>query len=276
MGALLNSSFDAVSVARPESQERAYKKELRLNRLYGEAKLVSSWLHIDQSNLKPDCLTHVQGAFALTLLTEAEQRTQFVIPKPESGESVQEFRDRFLAAFPPGREPRSGSFDAERAEWISFALKDKKADTEPLVVAKREWLLANGHVYTPTLRAGEMVLWDSGVPHASIPGPCATTRNVRMSTFVSMLPAALVSEAERKVRDEMLEKLETSGHRVTTVGKSGKVLKCKFGETGRTYGKEVPSFDKSRVVRASKRALCDAEPDGVAAKIQRLCAGEGL
>lgn len=280
LNALLNSSFDAISVARPECQDRAYKKELRLNKLYNEGNaLVSSWLHIDQANTKPDCFTHIQGALTLGDLTEAEQRTQFIIPKVDSDETIQEFRDRFLLAFTPSQEAKTSGFDPERAEWISFGLKDKVEDTDSLVIAKRKWLIENGYVYTPTLEAGEMVLWDSGVPHASIPGPCTgKTRNVRMSTFVSMLPAELVSDEERKVRNDMLEKLETSGHRVTTFGKSGKVLKCKFNETGRTYGNTLPAFDKSSVVRASKRAL-DASgdsTDSVAYKTQRLCAGEGL
>ena len=286
LNALVNSSFDAIGVARPDCQDRAYKKEVRLNQLYGEGdELVSSWLHIDQSNTKPDCLIHIQGAFALTELGEAEQRTQFIIPKPDSEETVQEFRDRFLRTFDPRKEPKTSGSDPERDEWISFALKDKVADTDPLVVAKRKWLIENGYVHTPTLKAGEMVLWDSGVPHASIPGPCTQPgqkRGIRMSTFVSMLPSALVSDEERKVRDEMLEKLDTSGHRVTALGKKGKVLKCKFAETGRTYGKELPEFNKQRVVRASKRALEelkddeDDTTDSVAHRTQRLCAGIGL
>ena len=282
LDALLNSSFDAISVARPECQERAYNKEIRLNQIYNEGPdLVSSWLHIDQANTKKDCLIHVQGAFALTDLGTSEQRTQFIIPNPDSEETIQEFRDRFLQAFPPDKEPKTSGFDPERAEWISFALKDKIEDTDPIVIAKRKWLIEHGHVYTPTLEAGEMVLWDSGVPHASIPGPTqpGQKRNIRMSTFVSMLPAELVTPEERRVRDDMLEKMETSGHRVTTFGKSGKVLKCKFNESGRTYGKELPAFDKQRVVRASKRALAESDDkseDSVARKIQRLCAGEGI
>jgi hypothetical protein len=283
LNALLNSSFDAVSVARPECQARAYQKEVRLNQLYKEGpNLVSSWLHIDQSNLKPDCFTHIQGAFALTDLGVAEQRTQFIIPNPDSEETAQEFRDRFLKAFPPDKKTKTSGFDAERAEWISFALNGKIEDTDPIVIAKRKWLIENGYVYTPTLEEGEMVLWDSGVAHASMPGPCTEPdqeRKIRMSTFVSMLPAELVTDEERRVRDDMLEKMETSGHRVTTFGKSGKVLKCKFNESGRTYGKELPKFDKTRVVCASKRALAESDDkseDSVARKIQRLCAGEGI
>ena len=276
-GVAVNSSFDAISVARPDGQDRAYQKEERLNKRYGEAELVSSWLHIDQSNFKANCLQHIQGGFAVTPLGVAEQRTQFIIP-PE-GETIQAFRDRFLGAFPPSEDAKTS--DPERSEWISFALKDKVEDTDPLVIAKRNWLIANGRVYTPTLKAGEMVLWDSGVPHASIPGPRVAPgqkRRLRMSTFVSMAPAPLVPSDERVARDKMLHDGNTSGHRVTTRGKRGQVLACKFAKTGRTYGKEVPAFDEGRVVRASKRVLAESdEPEwSVARKTHRLCAGAGL
>lgn len=278
--ALVNSSFDAVSVVRPDSQERSYKKEVRLNERYREgAELLSSWLHIDQANCWSEVLRHVQAAFALEELGESEQRTQFVLPK--EGETIQSFRDRFLAAFPPPKDPpKKASSDPERAEWISYALDDNVEKTDPIVIAKRKWLLANGRIYTPTLKKGEMVLWLSAVPHASIPGPCAPERErrTRVVGFVSMLPAALVTDKERAVRDTMLDDLDTSGHRVTAEGKSGKVLKCKFAKTGRTYGKELPAFDESRVVKASKRALAASdEPEwSVARKTQRLCAGAGL
>ncbi len=276
----VNSSFDAISVVRPDSQERSYKKEVRLNERYREGDtLLSSWLHIDQANCWSEVLRHIQAAFALEELGEAEQRTQFVLPKP--GETIQQFRDRFLAAFPPPKDPpKKGSSDPERAEWISFALDDNVEKTDPVVIAKRKWLLANGRIYTPTLQKGEMVLWLSAVPHASIPGPCPAEgeRRTRVVTFVSMLPAAEVTDKERAVRNEMLESLDTSGHRVTAEGKKGKVLKCKFTKTGRTYGKELPAFDESRVVKASKRALAESdEPEwSVARKTQRLCAGAGI
>lgn len=275
----VNSSFDAVGVARPECQERAYQNERRLNARFGEGPtLVSSWLHVDQSNRRPDCLRHIQGAFALTPLGEAEQRTQFIIP-PE-GETAQSFRDRFLAAFPPKAPPKKGA-DPERAEWVSFALKNQVHQTDPVVVAKRKWLIANGRVYAPQLKQGEMVLWDSGVPHASIPGECAgrEPRGIRMSTFVSMLPAALVTGAERVKRDAMLEKQVTSGHRVTAESESGKLSEDKFPKTGRVYpGQRLPAFNEDEVVRAAKRHLAASEePEwSVARKTQRLCAGAGL
>ena len=283
-GVPVNSSFDGISVGRPDSQKRVFKKEEQLNKKYGEGDtLVSSWLHIDQANNKPDCMEHIQGALALTNLTESEQRTQFIIPKPDSDETIQMFRDRFLDAFPPTLDAYGKISDADRADWVSFGLKNNVEDTDPIVIAKRKWLIENGHVYTPTLEAGQMVIWDSGVPHASMPGPLPSgnsSRDVRISIFSSMLPAAVVTEEERKVRNNMLDKTVTSTHRVTAVGKSGKILEAKFSDMGRTYGKEPPSYSYDSVVRASKRQLeesgDDKRPDSLANKTQRLCAGDGL
>jgi len=273
---LVNSSFDAVSVARPDSQQRAFTKEVNLNERYGESELLSSWLHFDQSNLVTGVAHHVQSALALEDLGEAEQRTHFVIPP--KGTTIQEFRDRFLDAFPLTEEAKSS--DAERDEWISLALKAKVEDTDPLVLAKRKWLLEHGRVYTPTLKKGELVFWLSAVPHASIPGPCpeGQERKVRISAFVCMKPSVLVDEKHRATRDAMLEDLQTSGHGVTSDGKNGKPRRRKFVETGRTYGKALPKFKKDRVVKASKRALAaSGAPDwSVARKTQRLCAGAGL
>ena len=283
-GEKVNSSADAISVAKPDKQARAYKTAVRLNAKFNEGDtLVSPWLHMDQSNFKKDCALFFQGAFALTDLTEKEQRTQFIIPKRDSEETIQMFRDRFLTEFPPEDELGTKNVsDAEREEWISLAIKDA-GKVDPLVLKKRKWLIENGEVYTPTLKAGQMVIWDSGVPHASIPGPCNEPdehRNIRMSTFVCMVPAKLVTNEERKVRDSMLDKAQTSGHRFTEFGKSGKVRKCGFNETGRTYGAPIPEFSKETVVFASKRKLeetGDSErPDSLANKTQRLCAGEGM
>lgn len=286
-GKKVNSSADAISVAKPDKQARAYKTAVRLNSKFGEGDtLVSPWLHMDQSNFKKDCALFFQGAFALTDLSEKEQRTQFIIPNPESEETIQMFRDRFLTEFPAEDELKKKSVsDAEREEWVPLAIKDGDiAKTDPLVLKKRKWLIENGQVYTPTLKAGQMVIWDSGVPHASIPGPCDEVnehRNIRVSTFVCMIPAELVTEEERNVRDKMLDKAETSGHRSTEVGKSGKVRKCAFKETGRVYGGAfLPKFSKETVVMASKRKLKETgdseRPDSLANKTQRLCAGNGM
>jgi hypothetical protein len=256
------SSFDAISVARPDSQERCYKAELRNQKEKGEGELLSSWLHTDQAKAKTQCLHHIQGAFAITDLGPAEQRTQLVVPKSPL-ETMQSFRDRFVAAFPP--EPAAKvKFDPEREEWV------KHSDAE------RAWLLREGEIVTPELKAGQMLLWDSGVPHASIPGPVAEgqKRKVRISTFVSAVPIAAVSPGDLLERKKMLEQGDTSGHRVTTKGKT-KYLQCKFAKTAWSRGKPLPAYSAARVVSGFKRAH-EEDDDSVAAKIARLCGGYGF
>lgn len=253
------SSFDAIAVCRPDSQKRAYNSEIKHQRDKEERTMLSSWLHTDQAKGKRQCMEHIQAAFALTDLGEAEQRTQLVVP--QKGEMCQSFRDRFIDAFPPEVTPK-GKFDAEREEWI------KHTDAE------RRWLLDNGRVVTPVLRAGQMLLWDSGMPHASVPGPLkdpAATRGVRMSVFVSALPLELLDTADLNVRRRMLEQGDTSGHRVTSKGKRT-YRQCKFTKTGRTYNKVIPTYSSDRVVTGFKRAI-DANEDSTAAKIARMCGG---
>ena len=255
------ASFDAISVCRPKSQERAYQFEVRNQRKKFERVMLSSWCHTDQAKAKTQCAEQYQGAFALNAIGEAEQRTQLVIP-PE-GMTIQEFRDAFIAAFPPETGGKKKSIDPEREEWI------KHTDAE------RAWLIDNGRIVAPTLKAGQMLIWDSGVPHASIPGPAppdGSERNVRISVFVSALPIQLIEEEDIKLRRKMLEQGDTSGHRVTSKGKKG-YRQCKFSKKGRTYpGEEIPNFATTRVVSGFKRAIEDNE-DTTAAKIARMCGG---
>jgi hypothetical protein len=255
-------SFDAVSVCRPDSQARAAK-----NGKDKDVPAVAEWLHTDQAKGKSQCMHHFQGALALTTLGTAEQKTQLVISK--EGETMQSFRDRFLAAFPP--EPTiPGKFDPERSEWYKHGTAEKK------------WLVENGIVISPRLKPGQMLIWDSGVPHASIPGELPEgqkERNVRMSAFISAIPKSIADRDDIKLRREMLEKGETSGHRVTQLGKKGKYLACKFNKKGRTYGKKIPDYADYRVVTGIKRAVeskvAGEEHDEVAAKIGKFCGGYG-
>lgn len=248
-------SFDAVSVCRPDSQERVFKREKDEHGL-------SSWLHTDQSKRKTQCMHHLQGALALTKLGEAEQRTQLVVPK--EGEPMQAFRDRFLAAFPA--QPTAANLAGE--DWVKH--------TE----AEKNWMSRNGRVVAPTLEPGEMLVWDSGVSHASIAGALSTgqsERRTRISVFVSAIPKSIADPEDLKVRQDMLEKGVTSGHRVTEKGKSGKFLACKFAKTGRTYGKKLPDYSDTRAISGFKRAfeaeIAGDERDEIAAKIAKYCGG---
>lgn len=255
-------SFDALALSTPAMQDREYKTLMREHKKSGEAEPVADWLHTDQAKSKP-CACYVQGAFALEDLGESEKKTQLIVPK--EGESIQAFRDRFVARFPPVPVPK-GKFDPERSEWIKHT------------PAEREWLIENGRVIAPTLKAGQMLLWDSGVPHASCPGPAPANgldRKTRVSLFVCGRPCELICEADVAVRRSMLNnKLVTSGHRVTARGKR-KYLECAFPVTGRTYGKELPKFDMSSAVTDMEGAFLRGEEDSLAYKMAVYCGGYG-
>jgi hypothetical protein len=214
------SSFDATSFALPSYQ--AYASKHGFNKEFGD---VANWMHIDQSNFKAECFRHIQGGLALTKLGPAELKTQLFVPK--DGETVQSLRDRFLRAFPPSTEKVTKGFNAERAEWI-------KLSNEQVA-----WYLENAQLISPELEAGEMILWSSGVAHASAAGPLPggqAERRLRMSVFVSALPRGLVSREELEFRRAMLEKGNTSGHRVCEPGVRKGYVKCDFPRTGQTYG----------------------------------------
>mgnify|MGYP001166970814 FL=1 len=253
------ASWDALSFAKPTYQAYAAKHGWD-----ADAPTLSSWLHTDQAKHKPQLLHHIQGALALTALGAAELRTQIVAP-PE-GETAQAFRDRFLAAFPPpplDQKKRKKGFDAEREEWIAHTADEKR------------WLADNGTPVAPQLEAGEMVLWASGMPHASVAGTLPAnqdTHNPRISVFVSALPRRILSHAEVKYRQALLEKGVTSGHRVCEPGvRAGTFRQCLFSRIGRVYeGRRVPEYAD---IALKDFARADASVDAVHAGTAQFCGG---
>lgn len=267
-GTAVISSWDAFAFGLPEYQNYCAKN--------GHDKKVpkwSGWLHTDQAKGRPEFLRHIQGALALTDLGPAELRTQLAIPK--DGESSQSLRDRFLKAFPP-QPPAKKSFDAERAEWISHTPEEK------------EWLAENADAIAPTLKRGQILLWASGTPHASVAGPLPEhqkERNIRASIFVSCIPQALVSAPELIYRRDLLEKCLTSGHRVCEPGKRPNTFtQCVFSKTGQAFNKTLPDYDTSmaltnfKVYKGLKRGRDEAQIEAVApSKVHRamgrMCGG---
>ena len=226
----------------------------------------------DQAKGKPELLRHIQGALALTDLGPAEQRTQIAVPKPN--ESAQSLRYRMLEAFPADPDAKKG-FDPEREEWIAHTEEDKR------------FLAENADAVLPCLKKGQMLLWASGMAHASVPGALPegqTERMIRASTFTSCVPRELVSTDEIAYRRNLLEKSVTSGHRVCEPGQKGKFRQCLFGKNGRTYGKELPPYDTSLVLKnfkvysGLKRGRDEEEIDKVAPSkvhraMARMCGG---
>jgi hypothetical protein len=244
-------SFDAVTVSRPATQDRLVADQKR-----AAVPEVPSWLHIDQAPSNEHALDCVQGALALNDQKGGTQRTFMILPP--KGESAQGFRDRFLAAFPA---------EGRKLPHAHFHTLD---DDE------KRWLLANGEPWWPELEAGQLLIWDSCIAHASQPGE--GEKRMRFSTFVSAKPVELATKEELAVRRDMLEKGVVSCHNPVRQGKK-RLLANGFEDTGRTYGKAMPAFQKRRLVRGIKRAgtAPAGQPvDKLAKYMAKHCAGYGL
>ena len=264
-------SFDAMAICPGQFQENTFSG--CFDGEFMPDVRMPKWLHIDQANRKSEVLRHLQGALAVTRLGGAEQRTVLVIPK--SGETIQAFRDRYLATFPT--DPNEGkALDAERGEWCRHTIEQKR------------WLIANGRIIVPKLEPGDMLIWSSGVSHASAPGPLPpgqTERGMRISSFVSAVPIELCSEADLQKRRETLERGRTSGHRVLepclkiTKDADGNAVynesttrfrQCIFNLKGRDYGGQgLPEYNTGRVLSGF------AEPGDCPLKqgMARFCGG---
>jgi hypothetical protein len=267
-GSKVISSWDAFALCKPDYQKYCYSQ--------GPDKAVpevAGWLHTDQAKAKSDLLHHVQGALALTDLVPGIQRTQLVVPR--NGETAQQFRDRFLSKFPPPKEkPQKGKYDAEREEWIKHTTEEK------------QWLVDNGQVVMPVVKKGQMLLWASGIPHASLVDEMPEgmdKRHPRISVFISMVPRELLSQNEIHFRRKLLDKGVTSGHRVCEVGaREGSFRQCVFGRSGQTYGAKLPEYkldivqtDFSRYykMQRSDPRVDEISPSAVHRATARICGG---
>ena len=230
------SSFDALAVCKKKTQDYVRKKAERETRNMSEKNpypMFSTWLHSDQPHEMGEMFNTIQGAFALTDHGPGTLRTQILAPLP--GETAQGMRDRFRKAFP---EPHG----------------ETNANQHP--DAHKKWFLQNCRIVLPVVPKGCMLLWASGLPHAShiethidnAPTD-AGELGTAIRTFVCMIPRELVPREEIVFRRELLEKGVTSCHQVTEVGKRGKPKQALFSLTGRTYGKQLPNFNLSLVQR---------------------------
>ena len=267
-GAKVISSWDAFALCKPEYQKYCFSQGPDK-----DVPEVPEWLHTDQAKSKPDLLHQIQGALALSDLGPGIQRTFLVVPR--DGETAQEFRDRFLAAHPPPKEKApKGKFDAEREEWIKHT------------AAEKQWLVDNGKIILPEVKKGQMLLWASGMPHASLADEMPegmTERHCRLSIFVSMIPRELLCQAEIHYRRKLLEKGVTSGHRVCEPGmRAGTYKQCVFDLMGWSRGKPLPNykldmiqtgFDRYFNLMRSDPRVDEIAPSAVHRATARICGG---
>ena len=218
------ASFDCMSICPPKFQHN-------ISKTWRDKHVpeVPAWLHFDQAHAKPELLQHMQGMVALYPAGQAEMSTILIAPR--KGESAQSFRDRYIATFPMDPTDKK-HVDAERREWMQFTTEQK------------QWLVDNGRVLKPRVEAGDMLIWASGVAHASGPDELPegqTERGLRMSLMVSCVPRSLVSDEQIAFRKELLEKGRTSGHRVCEPKAKGKgYAQCIFGPKRQAYGGDQP------------------------------------
>ena len=199
---------------------------------------VPSWLHFDQANSNPELLNYVQGMLALYPAGQAEMSTILIAPR--KGESAQSLRDRYIAAFPTDPTNKK-HMDAEKRSWMQFSAEQKR------------WFVRNANVRKPRLEAGDMLLWASGVAHASGPDelpPGQTERGLRVSLMISCVPRCLVGKEEILFRQELLQKGRTSGHRVCVPKVRGKgFAQCLFGRKRQAWGGDQPPvFNTERLL----------------------------
>lgn len=250
------ASFDCMAICTPTFQQNISKKSMD-----EDVPQVPEWLHSDQAQHKTELLRHMQGMVALFDADQADMSTVLIAPR--EGESAQSLRDRFLAQFPADPANKKQA-DAERKEWI-------KHDAE-----QKQWLVSNGIVCKPRVKAGDMLIWASGVPHASGPGKLPDgqdERNMRMSLMVSCVPRSLVTDAEMGFRRELLEKGFTSGHRVCEPRekRKGKFNQCVFPKKPRVYpGADVPTYNTGRILSDFGTRRVD---DPVHTAMARYCGG---
>lgn len=250
------ASFDCSAICPPQFQHNIAKTWRDKH-----VPEVPAWLHFDQAHAKPELLHHMQGMLALYPAGQAEMSTILIAPR--GGESAQSFRDRYIATFPTDPTDKK-HLDAERREWMQFTTEQK------------QWFVDNGRVLKPRLEAGDMLIWASGVAHASGPDELPAgqdERGLRMSLMVSCVPRSLVSHEQIAFRRVLLEKGRTSGHRVCAPKVKGKgYAQCIFSPKRQAYGGEQPPEYNT------KRRLCDFamrrfDDDQVHSDTARFCGG---
>lgn len=199
----------------------------------------SFWGHQDQNReMYTGAAEWIQGVLYLRGNGAHGLRTQVWGPPP--GETVQEFMDRFRAAFPMcglhyQHQTKLASMVAEgasrvkRLAFVVNALATSRQDGShtDLTIAEKQWLEANGRCHELEVKQGQLFLWMSGLPHANVVlrGPTDTTADYEDSyrVMVNGAPHDVFHPAELATRAEALRhEGQSSGHAVARLKSSWK------------------------------------------------------
>jgi len=168
----------------------------------------NNWIHTDQSSFKKGRMC-IQGFVSLYDINENDATLRVFEKSHNFHESF--FKDNEI-------EEKKDWFKLEEEHYEYFTNKDCK-------------------IVDITCKAGSIVLWDSRTFHqGKEPNKCRTTENIRLISYVCMLPRKISSlkdlEKKRKAFNEL---------RMTTHWPHKPKL---FPKNPRTYGKELPTLLK--------------------------------
>ena len=199
----------------------------------------SFWGHQDQNReMHTGAAEWIQGVLYLRGNGAYGLRTQVWGPPP--GETVQEFMDRFRAAFPMcglhyqhqtklANMVAEGASRVKRLAFVVDALATSRQDGShtDLTIAEKQWLEANGTCHQPEVKQGQLFLWMSGLPHANVvlPGPTGTTADYEDSyrVLVNGAPQGVFHPAELATRAKALcHEGQSAGHAVARLKSSWK------------------------------------------------------
>ena len=222
----IDLSYDAFGLFSKEAQLRFSKRCME-----PAAPRSSFWGHQDQNReMYTGAAEWIQGVLYLRGSGAYGLRTQVWGPPP--GETVQEFMDRFRAAFPLcglhyqhqaklASMVAEGASRVQRLVFVVNALATSRQDGShtDLTIAEKQWLEANGRCHQPEVKQGQLFLWMSGLPHANVvlPGPTGTPADYEDSyrVLVNGAPHSAFHPAELATRAKALcHEGQSSGHAV--------------------------------------------------------------
>ncbi len=188
----LLSSWDGISVVRPEEQMKSSK----LLNMYNEP----DWIHRDQRLSNENLADSIQGFLSLS----SGNNYSTIIYKPKSG-TAQQMIDAYHQHF-----HRKFNRFGRKIDPI-FSDEDYYEFSEDELV----WLRKYCTLEKPELDCGDMLLWMSAMPHAACSDVnCSEHVNTRLGTFISMIPKKLVNCSVLSERRKLAKMGLTSSHNV--------------------------------------------------------------